>query len=268
MKKDLIREAAIAARTLEDVFIIDFHGHVGPWRGYYCPDVSAAATLRIMDRIGINIAVQFSNAGMGSDHVLGNKLVKEFTDPHLDRMLPFVFSNPRYPDEALEEVKHYCGELGWKGIKIHPSGNGYPVNGPLYAPIWSHAEEHGIPVISHSWGGSVCGSGQFGEVAARYPDATIVLAHACMPDFEGAVQVAKKHDNIFLELTAAACMNGLLEWMVEQLGAERLVYGSDLGGWFSPLHGIGPVLYADIPESDKRKILGGNAARILALTHT
>jgi predicted TIM-barrel fold metal-dependent hydrolase len=263
--KKSIRYYAEKGQPIENAFIIDFHGHIGPYRAFYNPGVSADDLLAMMDRMGIDMSVQFSNAVMSSDHVLGNKAVKEVSDLYPDRIIPFAAVNPRYPEEASNELKYYCGECGWKGIKIHPSGNNYPVNGKLYAPIWEFAAEHSRVVISHSWDEPTCNALAFDEVATNYPDVTIVLAHCIMPDFKGAVELALKHPNIYLELTAAAPLNGLIEWMTETIGVDKIIYGSDLGGWFSPGHGMGPILYADIPDDDKCKILGANAAKILKI---
>ncbi len=258
-------ERAKAGLPLDEVHIIDVHGHVGPWRSFYIPDTTEEGTLRIMDRIGIDRAVIFSNAGMGSDHVLGNRIVADYIESHPDRFIPLVFPNPRYPDEARSEVEHYCGKLGWRGIKIHPTGNQYPADGPNYTPLWEYAEAHGLPVVCHSWDNVLCNARVFERIAKRFPGVNIVLYHSIKPDFAGAAELARKYGNLFLELTDVAPHNGLIEWLVSEVGSERILYGSDLGGWFSPLHGIGPVLYATISEADKRKILGENAVRVFRL---
>jgi len=256
-----ILDRAIQGKPLDDVLIIDCHGHVGPWINYYIPGLREEDTLKVMDSVGINKAILFSNAGINSDHIIGNKFVLDYSKPNPDRMVPFVCVNPRYPEEALKEVKHYCGDLGWKGIKIHPSMNTYPATGPNYKPIWEYASDNGIPVISHTWDSQNCAAEIMGKVAEQYPDVTIICAHAIKPDWTGAARLAQKHKNLYLELTDASPHNGLIEWFVKEIGADKLLYGSDLGGWFSPLHGIGPVLYADISDEDKRKILGENAAK-------
>jgi predicted TIM-barrel fold metal-dependent hydrolase len=49
---------------------------------------------------------------------------------------------------------------------------------------------------------------------------------------------------------------------VEKIGAERLLFGSDLQdlpiAW-----GLGPILFSRLPVESKRLILGGNLRRIL-----
>jgi predicted TIM-barrel fold metal-dependent hydrolase len=48
---------------------------------------------------------------------------------------------------------------------------------------------------------------------------------------------------------------------VRELGAERVVYGSDVGGR-SFASQLAKVMGANIPESDKDLILGGNLRRL------
>jgi uncharacterized protein len=250
---------------LLDCRVIDMHGHVGPWRNFYTPDLSPASLIKVMDSAGIGYSVLFSNAGMGSDHVLGNQVVKEFVAYNPKRLIPFVFPSGRYPEETERELRHYALELGWKGIKIHPDGNNYPADGANYRPIFRFAADHGLPVISHTWSTALSGVDVYDKIAAQYPTVPICCAHSFEPDFVGAVRLAQKYSNIYLELTDASIHNGVLEYLVKELGGEKLLFGSDALGWFSPLHALGTILYADISDDEKRKILGGTAQKILRL---
>ena len=49
-----------------------------------------------------------------------------------------------------------------------------------------------------------------------------------------------------------------------EVGAERIVWGSDTI-LFAASHQIGKVVFADIAEADKVRILGGNAKRLFGL---
>ena len=55
---------------------------------------------------------------------------------------------------------------------------------------------------------------------------------------------------------------GFVEMAVRELGAERVIYGSDAGGR-SFASQLSKVMGARIPDSAKELILGGNLRRLL-----
>ena len=55
---------------------------------------------------------------------------------------------------------------------------------------------------------------------------------------------------------------GLVEMAVRELGADRILYGSDCGGR-SFASQLAKVTSADIADADRKKILGGNLRKLL-----
>jgi hypothetical protein len=76
------------------------------------------------------------------------------------------------------------------------------------------------------------------------------------------MEVARRYPNVYLELTAAYAVRGLIERMVETVGEQRIIFGYDLP-WFDPHYAIGCVVMAHISESARRAILRENALRLL-----
>ena len=91
-----------------------------------------------------------------------------------------------------------------------------------------------------------------------YPNACFLTGHS---DARYA-DLVREFDNLYI-CTCPFLAWGQTERFVELYGADRLLFGSDLQdlpiGW-----GLGPILYAKIPEADKRLILGENLKRLLA----
>ena len=54
----------------------------------------------------------------------------------------------------------------------------------------------------------------------------------------------------------------MIEYLVEHAGADKVLYGSDQP-LMDPRCQIGKIITARINDDDKRKVLGGNAARLL-----
>jgi len=64
-------------------------------------------------------------------------------------------------------------------------------------------------------------------IARQYPDLFIILAHAGFAIFTPEAYVAAKEcKNIFLE--TSWCMVNDIKWLMESIGSNRIMFGSDL----------------------------------------
>jgi len=76
---------------------------------------------------------------------------------------------------------------------------------------------------------------------------------------------AARHGNVWVDTAAMfAVHSGLLEWAVERLGAERILYGSDSPVFFAPMQRA-RVEFAEIDDAARRRILHDNAAELFGL---
>jgi predicted TIM-barrel fold metal-dependent hydrolase len=89
----------------------------------------------------------------------------------------------------------------------------------------------------------------------------LLMGHSGHGDWGAAVQTAAEHPNTYLELCAAYAVNGTIELFCEQVGSQRVLFGTDLP-WFDPHYGIGCVLDARITDDDRHNILHRNAQRL------
>jgi len=81
-------------------------------------------------------------------------------------------------------------------------------------------------------------------------------------DWEVGIRAIRDCRNVFAEVCGSDSTAGFTEMAVRELGAERVLYGSDAGGR-SFASQLAKVLGADIPEPAKRLILGENTKRLL-----
>jgi predicted TIM-barrel fold metal-dependent hydrolase len=119
-----------------------------------------------------------------------------------------------------------------------------------------------MPVLLHTWG-IESQLAAVRAVAARYPDASYLAAHAGSANEAAYIRLAAEMPNIYLDPTLSAAPRGLIERLVAGAGADKVVWGSDCC-FLSMTQQLGKVLGARISDDDKKKILADNAVQILA----
>lgn len=269
-REDIEQVAALAGegRLPEDFTVIDCHGHMGPWFNFHIFENGPEGMIRTMDRCGIQTVCVSHHLGIGPDFRRGNAEVLSACERYPGRFIPYICHNPRYPpQEAICDLKRVRG-LGIRyGLKIHPSVHRYRADGERYRVLWEHAEEHSLPILSHTWeGDEFCSPDMFDGLAERYPHAKVILGHAG-GSWEGqlaAAEIAARRRNIYLDPTGSRLHRGMLEIMVKRIGASRILFGSDIP-FLDPRYQLGRVLFARISSSQKRKILGLNSARLFGI---
>ncbi len=125
-----------------------------------------------------------------------------------------------------------------------------------------------VPILQHTWlkiGGNEPGESTPYDVVAlarRHPEVRFVCVHTG-GDWERGIRIIRSARNVSAEIAGSNPTSGFVEMAVRELGAERVLYGSDVGGR-SFASQLGKVLGADIPDSSKELILGRNLRRLLA----
>jgi hypothetical protein len=232
---------------------LDCHGHFGRASHYHLPDSSLEDVVAEMDRMGVRKVLLFGFAGVFSDERFGNDVVAEALRRHPDRFVGLAVLNPHRGKEGMLQEMHRCGQMGFRGIKLIAHYQIHSEEGPwLDVPCrWAH--ERRQIVLNHNWGSPA----QMERLVSAYPDACFITGHST-----GAyAEIMKKHPNLYV-CTCPLAGPRDCERLVASIGAERLLFGSDLLdlpiSW-----GLGPVLFARISPEQKRMILGENLRQVL-----
>lgn len=245
---------AISGERPADMTFADCHGHLGGSSSlYHVPNGTIDETAAELERLGIEKAIVFSFGVLVSDERAGNDVIIEAVERYPGRFVGFAGLNPhRGEGEMLRELER-CYHAGLRGIKLIPYYQGYPEEGPLIDAACRWAHEHRLIILNHHWGSPE----QMTRLIETYPGACYFTGHATA----AYADIMLRHANLYV------CSCPLhrprdCERLVAAIGADRLLFGSDLQdlpiAW-----GLGPILLARIPEEDKTKILGGNLLRIL-----
>ncbi len=257
-----------AGEPLKDELIIDAHAHMGLWFNFHIPVSDASAMVETMDGIGMDICICSPHRAIGPDYRAGNEEVIAAQAAFPGRFVPYITINPYYPASEIEaEINRWEAQGHLRAFKIHPSFATYPADGDGYRLVWEHADAHGLTVLSHSSAGCRHGSPKrLGQLAERYPNSNVLIAHSASSwdMIEVATQAASERDNVYLDLCGSPLLFGALEQMVEAVGADKVLFGTDLP-FIDPRPGLGRVAFSRLSDDDKRKILGLNATRLFRI---
>ncbi|MAG34896.1 MAG: hypothetical protein CL878_01380 [Dehalococcoidia bacterium] len=251
---DSYGDRAVRGEPLEDL-IIDIHCHPGVGRNFYWHGGDVDDMVRTMDTTGVDYACFSSYAAIGPDFIGGNDLVAEAIQRHPTRVLGCVVPNPRYPELVVPELQRRVEDQGFRGIKIHPTSHSYRVLGPNYLPVYEFADDHRLPILSHTYETPAT----VAKLAETYPNATFVWAHGIwrhlqQPDL---ATVARDHPNVLVDMAGSVNLRGMIEDFVRVAGAESVVFGSDYPV-LDQAWELGQVAHAELPATAKRRIFGEN----------
>jgi predicted TIM-barrel fold metal-dependent hydrolase len=129
-------------------------------------------------------------------------------------------------------------ELGLRGIKLMPMYAGFRPDDAMADPLWRYAAQHRLPVLLHTGTTFVAQAPldctlprHLDRVAIRFPEVRIVMAHLGHP-FEGeCVAVARKHPNVFADISALfyrpfQLYHSLM--LVQEYGVwDKILFGTD-----------------------------------------
>ncbi|MDO8684730.1 MAG: amidohydrolase family protein [Armatimonadota bacterium] len=248
------RQIAMHREKLDGEYIVDFHSHTGGLcKWYHLPDSSTPEMINEMDRHGINKAVTFPFSSITSDYAHGNNTVAVAAKEYHDRLVGFACVNPHYKDEIKDELER-CRQMGLRGIKLIPHYQKYPDEGPNILLACEYANDHSWPMLNHNWGSAE----HLDNLAKTYKNACFIIGHYFGPIY---TDVLARRNNVF-QCTCAALNFGDIETLVNDVPAEKIVYGSDFTD-LPIMFSMGPILYARISDDDKRKILGLTAKSVL-----
>jgi predicted TIM-barrel fold metal-dependent hydrolase len=182
-----------------------------------------------------------------------------------DRILGMVYVNPKQIQGSLAEMDRCVREGPMVGVKLWIA---LECRRPELDPIVRRAVELKVPLLQHAYdrvAGNMPGESGCSDVAilaARHPDASFICSHTGN-DWERGIRTIRALKNVWAEVCGSDPTAGFVEMAVRELGAERVIFGSDAGGR-SFASQLAKVYSARLPEAEQRLILGGNLRRLLA----
>jgi len=264
--------------------IIDIHGHLGNINQAPFWAADAQTLERYLAQAGVDCLCVTSSKSIMYDAREGNADLAAALRTS-KKLRGYVTVNPVFPDSIkdLDLLRKGNQDKKFIGVKIHPDYHGYDIASAKAREFLDVVAGQTPLILAHVScmpGTGFAAAGKVAEFAARHPKTNFVLAHMAgiyqnglypyFPNLEGLERVmAMQLPNVYVD-TAHYLMYvypGVMERMVELAGADRIVFGTDM-----PLQGPLQARFAqevirnlDMPETDRQKILGGTAARLIGL---
>ncbi|HLK59798.1 MAG TPA: amidohydrolase family protein [Chthonomonadaceae bacterium] len=200
---DVHTHAMRAAEHLSDQFVRE----ADRARGYPLDlTVTFEAYLRAMEPV--DRCILFGMKARHTGFYVPNEWIAAFAAQAPDKIIPFMSLDPTEPD-CLEDFERAHQDLGMRGIKLAPMYANFDPSDLRLDELYRRATQAGLPILFHA-GTTFCQLAPlkftrpalWDEVAIRHPGLRMILAHLGHP-YEGeALVTARKHPNVYLDLSA------------------------------------------------------------------
>jgi predicted TIM-barrel fold metal-dependent hydrolase len=248
--------------------IWDLHCHLSGFEGR-TPDEKMADMIRVADRMGIDRVCTY----MGYPHLNDpspeelreqNNVVLQAISHWHHRAFGFVYLNPNHLQFSLDEFNRCVRDGPMVGIKLWVARR---ANTAELDPIIERAAALRAVIFQHTWfktGGNPAGEStpmDVAELARRHPSVPIICGHTG-GNWEIGIRAIRGVKNLYADLAGSDPTAGFVEMAVRELGAGRVIYGSDVGGR-SFASQLGKVMGADIAPAARDSILATNLRSLM-----
>jgi len=227
--------------------------------------------------IGLVMFTVDMEAGTGITRI-PNEEIAEAAHENSDIMAAFASIDPHKGKKGAIEARRLIEEFGVRGFKFHPPLQDYDPSDPIAWPIYEVIDHFGLPAIFHT-GHSGMGTGLPGgggirlkwgqpilvdDVAVRFQNMKIVLAHPSWPWTDEALSMALHKPNVFIDLSGWSPKYfppQIVRYANGQLG-HKFLFGSDFP-LIPPDKWIDAYDEAGFKPHLREAILKGNALDLL-----
>lgn len=261
-KSELFREF-LEHGKLVSTKVIDAHTHMHAVGDASTPVSSEEDCIKLMDDENIESIWCTTHEDLFSPSNVVNEGTIGFAHKYPDRVKAYYAFNPNHKEIYLGGINRILTDDSVIGLKFLPNYHNFALEGDGYREALDFADEYKLIVLSHTWGDKPQNNvGNVREMIKSHKDLFFIMGHSAPGDLDGAIEVAKKHDNVYLDLCDIHRHSGIVEKMVNCVGSERILFGTDMP-WYDPNYGIGSVLCAKISDEDKKNVLYNNAKNLL-----
>jgi predicted TIM-barrel fold metal-dependent hydrolase len=245
--------------------LFDAHAHIG--RSLFGHEQTIGELLESMDGHGITRAVLVPLKPVAYHLGPENNRIADAVAAHPNRFVGFARVDPWQGAVAVSEARQAL-DRGLAGLFLHPFEEQFAANDELVFPLMELVREHGRPLLLAGGYPGFSHPSQIGDLARQFPDVTIIATHGGQLNISGllladAGRMLRANPNVIME-TSGIYREDFIEDTVKELGAERVVFGSNspyMDAGFETLR----VRLAHLSDADKALIGHANLERIMRL---
>lgn len=209
-----------------------------------------------------------------------NDAIASAVNQHPDVFIGFGAVDPHQDIAWCVEEVNRCHEIGLKGLKFQQAIQGFCPDEERFYPIYQAAQSLGLVCLFHM-GTTGIGAGAAGgmglklkycrpihvdDVAADFPELTIIGAHPGWPWTDELLAMAVHKANLYIDLSgwAPKYFPPSLVQYARTVLQDKVLFGTDwpligIERWQEEFRSLG------FPENVNRKVMLGNAMGVLGL---
>ncbi len=238
-----------------------------------------AAHFKALDVLGVIFSVDTeTSTGEPPDT---NDYVAEIVRDYPGQFIGFATVDPHKGKAAVMELERAVTELGLRGLKLHPIHQAFMPNDPRFYPLYRMCSDLGVPALFHT-GFAAAGAGMPGgggfklkyaapipgidDVAADFPDLTIIMAHPAWPWVEEQIAVALHKPNVYIDLSGWA-PRFIPQSLIREANTrlrDKVLFGSDYP-YLTPERWLREFAELEMRDEVRPKVLLDNARKALRL---
>jgi predicted TIM-barrel fold metal-dependent hydrolase len=208
-----------------------------------------------------------------------NDYIAGIVDRYPNQFIGFAAIDPWKGDKGVTELDRAVTGLGLRGLKLHPIHQAFYPNDQQFYPLYEKCADLGVPVLFHT-GMAASGSGTPGggglklkysapipgidDVAADFPDLTVIMAHPAWPWVEEQIAVALHKPNVYLDLSGWS-PRFIPERLIQEANTrlrDKVLFGSDYP-YLAPDRWLSEWEELPVKDEIRPKILLENAKHVL-----
>jgi hypothetical protein len=241
--------------------VVDAHTHLGSDEDGQSLDLASLITyLDQVDRAARACVFPLHDPDRRPAYRTPNDRVLQWARDSGDRLLPFCRLDPA--EQPVAEAQR-CLALGARGIKLHPRAQSFGFGNAAAAAIFEVAGDAGVPVLIHA-GRGMPPMDALADLALRYPDVGLVLAHAAIADQGMFAARLAGHPRVVYDTSCFSALD-VIE-LFARVPAERIVFASDvpygrpIGGLFQTMR---VAAYAGLDVAERASVAGATMAALV-----